>query len=485
MIEENSNAHRHALSRVSLNAEMLRWSTSVNYESFCKIPPEPLYESSDAYNSDSEDDHDMNLVQDPLTSDFLEKHHATRTLLCYVDRLALSNRISRCTDFLEYARSQNTGCVEWFCTVRLPGTPIDTFSGPCCPSRGLARREVCYSVCRQLQHLGELDSSLFPHPRTSSVFLGQDNEVEASVGPSYKRLYIPLSPDFWAISISRPPYPDFLYPCIISIVTPGTGIEERTPICILTRIPLPHLPCLQLFHFGNQLELNIHRVLPVKLEMSQLELVHRFTVKFCRIILNKPFESSSWKNMGYFLLPMKRSWIPPSETDQQPSYSFATDIDWHTVSLASETWAVPFTDLIDLRRELEDAVVQDRAVEFTYRCEINRIRNDMTPLSEIDDKPTGCSLLKYAAFAADERFENGGKTLLEQCHRRRKAFHGILEPNQPILEVTRISGATNCLNPRIPSYNSAPEKVIQRKLHLLMLCNILILLFSIDSGVQS
>jgi len=109
----------------------------------------------------------------------------------------------------------------------------------------------------------------------------------------------------------------------------------------------------------------------------------------------------------------------------------------------------------------------------------------MTPLSEIDDKPTGCSLLKYAAFAADERFENGGKTLLEQCHRRRKAFHGILEPNQPILEVTRISGATNCLNPRIPSYNSAPEKVIQRKLHLLMLCNILILLFSIDSGVQS
>jgi len=482
MTEEGNNAHRRALSKISLNMEMLHWSTNVKYESLCMIPPEPLHENGDAYNSDSEDDHDMDFVQDPLTGDGLGKHQATRTLFRYVDGLALSNRIPRSTDFIEYVRSQSSGCVEWSCIVRLSGTPIDIFPGPCCLSRGLARREACYLVCRQLQHLGELDSSLFPHPQAPGGFLGRDDEIETSADPNHERPYIPLSPDFWAISISRPPNPNFLYPCIISITTLGSGVEKHAPICILTRIPLPDLPRLQLSHLGNRLELNLHKAAPMELEMSQLELIHRFMVKFCRIILNKPFESSSRQNMGYFLLPMKRTWIPPLETDQQLLHSsFVTDIDWHTVSLVSETWAIPFANLVDLSQELDDAVVQDRAAEFTYRCEINRVRNDMTPLSEVDDKSTGYSLLKYAAFAADERFENGGKTLLEQCHRRRKTFHGLIEPNQPILEVKRIPGATNCLNTRISSYNKAPEEVVQRKSHLLMLYSILILLLSIDS----
>ena len=80
MIEESNNAHRRALSRISLSMEMLYWSTNVKYESLCMIPLEPLHESGDAYNSDSENDYNMDLVQDPLTGNCLRKHQATRTL---------------------------------------------------------------------------------------------------------------------------------------------------------------------------------------------------------------------------------------------------------------------------------------------------------------------------------------------------------------------------------------------------------------------
>jgi len=224
----------------------------------------------------------------------------------------------------------------------------------------LACREACYLVCRQLQHLGELDSSLFPHPQASGRFLDQDDEIETLVDLNHERPYIPLSPDFWAIFTSRPPNPNFLYPCIISITTLGAGVEKHALICILTRISLPDLPRLQLSHLGNRLELNLHKAAPIELEMSQLRLIPRFIVKFCQIILNKLFESFSRHNMGYFLLPMKQTWIPPLETDQQLSHSsFVTDINWQTVSLASETWAIPFANLVDLSQELDDAVVQD------------------------------------------------------------------------------------------------------------------------------
>lgn len=462
MIEEGNNAHRHALAKASFDSDMLRWCNNVRHDSLCIIPPKPLYESNDAYISDSEDDQDVDFIQDPVSGHRLEKHQATRALFCYVDRLARSSRISRNEDFLKYVVFESSGDPEWHCVVRLPGTPIDRLSGPRCHSRALARREACYSACRQLQHLGELTSPFFPRPHPLNQPSSQDGGAEVLINPNHERPHIPLSPDFWRISVSRPPLPDFLYPWIVSTAAVGSGLDERAPICILTRIPLPDLPNFQLFHLNKPLQLRFHRAPPVKLESNQFEQTHRFTVKFCRIVMNKPFESSSWRDMGYLFLPMKRTWKPPPGPDQQSSpLPFISGVDWDTVTLVSETWAVPLVNLVHLEHDLEDAVVQDRAVEFTHRCEISRVRSDMTPLSEVDDKPAGYSLLKYAAFSADGRFENGGKTLLEQCHSRRKTFSGLLEPNQPILEVTRMAGATNCLNPRIPSSADIPDKAVQ------------------------
>jgi endoribonuclease Dicer len=96
--------------------------------------------------------------------------------------------------------------------------------------------------------------------------------------------------------------------------------------------------------------------------------------------MNKPFEVSSYTELGYMLAPLRRAQKAPDVK----GYDFSEDIDWEMVSVASEKWAVPFVDLRRLKEEAEDAVIQDRAVEFTNRCEILRIREDMTPLNEVE-----------------------------------------------------------------------------------------------------
>jgi endoribonuclease Dicer len=460
MVEDENNFHRHALARTSFDAVMHRWADAIQHDSSWPVPPRPLRESYDAYISDSEDDQDSDLVQDPVTGHHLHKHQASATLYRYASRLA---NLSGDHPFFTYTSSENAGLKEWRCTIKLAGTHIDNFSGPSCPSRYLARRETSYAACRQLQHLEELDSSIFSRRNNTNERFIPGDEDEVQIDTGHERPHVPLSTDFWTNSMTRPPFPDVLYPRILSTADPGSGLDERAPMCILTRAPLPEFSQFRLFHLREPVEIRVNRSAPVKLDLTRLEQAHRFTVKFCRIIMNKPFESPSWQSMGYLFLPMKRNWRPPPEMDQRSSHLVLADgVDWNMVSRVSENWAAP-VDPVHLERELEDAVIQDRAVEFTHRCEVTRIRNDISPLTEVDDKPKGYSMLKYAAFAADERFAQGGKTLLEQCHSRRKTFEGLKDPNQPILEVKRMPGATNCLNPRIPPNKEVPEKVVQRE----------------------
>ncbi|KXN83705.1 Dicer-like protein 1 [Leucoagaricus sp. SymC.cos] len=387
MIEEGNNVHRHALSRSSLDAEMLRWGDTMQHGCPRLIPPRPLRESRDAFISDSEDDQDIDLVHDPVTGDRLGKHQAVTSLYSFAARLDLASPQTQNRNLLDYEESDTTGRKEWRCIIRMPTLPNGMFYGPYQPLKYLARREACYSAFCQLQHLSEVDCSTFPHHRVTGDQV-QDDDAEIQIEPGHERPHVPLSPDFWKISISHPLFAGFLYPWIVSTTTPGSGLDERAPICILTRAPLPDLPHFELFHFNKSVQLSFNRAPPVKLDPDQLHQAHQFTIKFCRIVMNKSFESSTWQEMGYLFLPFKKNWGRPSETDWLSSPSiFVNSVDWHVVSLVSKNWAVPLMDLNNLGLELEDAVVQDRAVEFTHRCEISRIRNDLTPLSVVDDKP--------------------------------------------------------------------------------------------------
>lgn len=459
MVEHQNYNHRHALSRTAFDTDMLRWADAMKCDSCGIIPPRVLIENNAPYDSDSEDE-DSEYIQDPVTGSRLHKHQATQTFLAFAARTTMQGSVPGNNSLFNYEPSEDDGPNKWRCTISLPCTPVDKLSGPAAPSKPLARRGTCYAACQQLQHFSQLDSTILPLDRTRSNEV-HDVAPDGQTDPVHEQPYVPMSPLFWPNSISNPTLPRFLYPWIVSTILPGSGPEERAPLCILTRAPLPDLPNFAVSCFGNTIPLQFHRAPPFELDPQQLELVHKFTVKFCRIILNKPFESSTWQQMGYFFVPLKRRWRPSIKVDWILS-TILDDISWATVTLVSETWAIPLADPSLLESDLEDAVVQDRMVEFTHRCEIARIRTDMTPLSEVDDKPLGYSLLKHTAFVSDERFEQGGKTLLEKCHNRRKFFEGLYDPNQPILEVIRIPAATNFLNPRTPLHTEEPEKVMQR-----------------------
>ncbi|KAF9452469.1 ribonuclease III [Macrolepiota fuliginosa MF-IS2] len=464
MVEQENVAHRHALSRTAFDTKMMRWANDTAPESRGTIPPRPLRERNDSYTSDSEDDLDAEFLQDPVTGSRLRKHQATTIFYRHVAQLTQDDDPTQHLFEYNLAEGEQGPYDKWRCTIRLSGAPIDGFSGPAAPSKYLARREACYAACRQLQHLAQLGSTIFTLDRTRSTE-PQDNTMVPQLDSSHEQPHIPLSPDFWKNSINKPTFSEFLYPWIVSTASPGSGLEERAPMCFLTRAPLPEIPHFRLSQSGKCIALQFHRAVPLVLDPEQLELVHKFTVKFCRILMNKPFESAGWREMGYFFVPLKRNWRPPMEIDQAPLPPSIRDvIEWNLVSLVSETWAVPLADPKDLKMDLEDAVVQDRTAEFTHRCEIMRVREDMTPLSEVDDTPLGYSLLKHAAFTTDERFLQGGKTLLEQCHSRRKTFEGLKNTTQPILEVTRLPAAINCLNPRIPPHTEDPKKATQREL---------------------
>lgn len=458
MVERDNNAHRHALSRTAFNSEMLRWADKIGHDSPGSVPPQPLRESSHSYTSDSEDDGDSGTVRDPITGSHMGKHQATAGFYRFVAQIGTQDCSSNPQRLFNFLSDDVTH--GWRCTIRLTGTPVDGISSMVSASKSLARREACYLACQRLQHLGQLDSTFFPHDRSKTTEF-RDDRVDQQLEPSHERPHMPLTPDFWKNSVSTPPFPQFLYPSVVLTLFPGSGLHERAPICILTRAPLPDIPHFQLSQFGDIITLQFRRDFPLSLDSERLELVRKFTIKFCRIIMNKPFESSSFTEMGYLFAPLKRNWRPPAETAPKLASNLFVDIDWGMISLVSETWALPFADLTRLRKDAEDAVLQDRAVEFTHRCEILRIREDMTPLTEVLDEPQGYSLLKYAAFAADERFSQGGRTLLEQCHGRRKNFEGLRDPNQPVLEVTRMPAAANCLNSRISSHVEAPEKAVQ------------------------
>lgn len=461
MIEQKNDAQRHALSRTAFDTEMLRWADTMKHDSRGSIPPRRLWETSDPYTSDSEDDEDAEYIQQPITGSRLRKHQATAVFYRYVARIAAQGNNPKNQHLFEYGLSESHFHSQWRCTIRLPGTPIDGCSSVAAPSKYLARREACYSACKQLQHLSQLGLAIFNFRRTGND-RPQDGNEDPQLDPSHEQPYVPLSPDFWQNSISKPPFPRFLYPWIVSTSFPGSGLEERAPMCFLTRTPLPDLPDLRLSYFGTPVALQFYRASPLALDSDRLELVHKFTIRFCRILMNKPFESPTWQEMGYFFVPVKRHWRPPMETDPTPlPPSIFDDLDWNLTSIVSETWATPLANPINLEGDLEDAVIQDRAVEFTHRCEITRVRMDMTPLSEVGDKSLGYSLLKHAAFTTDERFSQGGKTLLEQCHSRRKNFEGLHDPTQPILEVIRMPAAINCLNPRIPSHAEESERATQ------------------------
>ena len=111
-----------------------------------------------------------------------------------------------------------------------------------------------------------------------------------------------------------------------------------------------------------------------------------------------------------------------------------------SISINTET-----SDTIE--QDIEDAIIQDRSVEFTRRYEVVKLRQDMTPHSSIGNDLV--SLVRAKVIGALTLFqgESGSPTLLDEVKSNSRSFIDLRNNTQPIIEVYVIEYHANYLSP--------------------------------------
>lgn len=386
LAERGNDAHRRILSQnTELDADMLRWTESICKTPRSSAPPYPLRECVVAYHSDDEDDEDATResIRDPTTSSRIYPEDALTVVYRFTSTLPRNSGDTHTDETMfEFEDEQKELDVPrtYICTVLLPGTPVHRSSGPSSTSRAIARRAACYKVCKELAKMGLLDYRLFPLPSMSEA--KNEAGLELSSDKTGARSYLRKQPDFWISAGSTST--TFLYPIVVSDYLDLT-MRPHSPFLILTRQPLPDLPSLKLFFAGVSATVNFKRGAPFQVDDTYLTDLHLYTIRLVRLISNKPYTCSK-ADMVYFFAPLTVKWdslegngfVLPNVVDHIP---------WDLVSFAGGKFIVPLEDgtLENMEQDIQDAVIQDRWVEFTRRYDAIRMRPDLTPLSKPPD----------------------------------------------------------------------------------------------------
>ena len=393
---------------------MQKWVDSVVDGPGSSSPPSSLTETPDPYRSDSDDEDadDDIFVKDPTTSGRIHAHEATTVIYRFAASLRSSNDEDLSSrPLFEFQQLRGHGSRNsHVCTVVLPpGAPIRTVSGPPYPTQSAARRAACLRTCEELFYGGHLDYKLFPRPppvsvrqqRESYVSPGMveeasENEDDEESGPTSlaksknpgTRCYPRRRPDFWTNTVTM--HDRYLYPTIISTDRQEDPLRVYQPVLILTRLPLPCIDDFKLF-FGA-VPSNVHFKPGARFQINeeQLQLLYQYTVRVCRVVANKPF-ICKLEDLAYFLSPLGSTWNPDVNRPREKweLEDVAEHIPWDSISLAAANWVVPLKreSLDSLIEDIQDAVIQDRWVEFTRRYDAITVRPDLNPLSKPDDSP--------------------------------------------------------------------------------------------------
>ncbi|KAF8591451.1 ribonuclease III [Ramaria rubella] len=460
MAERGNDVHRRVLSGIAkLDKRMQKWVDSVVDSPGSSSPPLSLVETPDPYRSDSDDEDDDEadtFVKDPTTSARIHHHNATTVVYRFAASLESDNGdIPPSRPLFEFQQRRGYGTRNvHICTVVLPsGAPIGTVTGPPYPTQSAARRAACLQTCQELFYGGYLDYKLFPRPPPVTVRQQRESYVSPAVleeisdkedddepasfhfvknKGSGTRCYPRRKPDFWVNSTRV--FLGHLYPTIIYTDRLEDPPCTYQPMLILTRLPLPSIDSFKLFFAGIPSNVHFRPGSPFKVSEEQLQLLHKYTIRICRAVSNKPF-ICKLDEMAYFIAPFALTWNfdferPKGRWDME---DIAEHIPWDLVSLAATHWVVALqrVSVASLTEDIQDAVIQDRWVEFTRRYDAVRIRPDLTPLSKPADSP------REAAY----------ESLVEYCRARRKGFEELQDLSQPIIEVSRVPATTNLLNP--------------------------------------
>ncbi|KAG1892562.1 hypothetical protein F4604DRAFT_1875874 [Suillus subluteus] len=398
MVEKGNDLHRRILQEYSGPAVDDRWIEVVLQGGNSPVPSCPLKETGDPYRSDEETASRPEIsIGDSVNGGRLFEDDALLHYNSYLFILCL---------FMG-------GVQQFVCTVTLPpGLPLQTIQGPPCRTPVHARRAGAYRFCLRLFEFSGLDYRLIYTPGRSDDNAYANPSLLKSDLVSGNSCYMRKRPDFWVNSLRISE--ERLFPVVISVGNPEGPSEPYAPIVILTRQPLPHLEPFKLFFYGVFATVKNARGPALILDGERLNDLHSYTLRICRTIANKAFESKDFSCSN--------------TTNLQDA------IDWQAVARANSNYVMRFSsDNLRDPSEFEDAVIQDRLVEFTRRCYVVRLRPDLSPMSKPSDSPNMLNILEY-------------------CRARRKGFQGLQDNNQPLIEVSKATAVLNQTNKTSPKY---------------------------------
>ncbi|KAK0461022.1 uncharacterized protein EV420DRAFT_1529795 [Desarmillaria tabescens] len=363
MAERENNVHRHILSCLArINKSMLSWAIRTSDTS---LPPLLLSDMMAVFSLDkgSEiEDSKQPCITDATTGCEIRVQNATVVIFrlgAYLLELKPGPDIEK--PRLEYVSAQSLVT----CRVHLPGMPNHLVS---------ARRQACFAACARLAEAGLLPHRFFPFPENRRLWKPKDLPPATDAKVAGTRMYSGSVPCFWQSFCYSPA--KVLYPT--------------------------------LFFLGIPIVVPLRRGAPMLVNDEQLELLHTYTIRFFRTVVNKPYICDSGK-MAYFVAPLQSDFRSP-ELDP---------LAWNAIKLASESRWTPLkygvADMVE--PDVQDAAIQGH-MEFIRRYEVVKVRRDLTPQSIHPN--------------------NNSMTILEFVRSKYENLPDLKDENQCILEVVKI-----------------------------------------------
>ncbi|KAF8627233.1 hypothetical protein AX15_004470 [Amanita polypyramis BW_CC] len=276
-------------------------------------------------------------------------------------------------------------------------------------------------------------------PRKASSSAATDIHPGVGLGKSGTRRYHRQVPQFWSIG---PTTSQVLYPTIVAFDHAADSRKPYAPMLILTRHPLPTFESYHSFFKGVPVTTHLLNAAPVEVDTDQLRHLGLFTLRICRLIMNRPFVCTL-DDMLYFFAPLRSDCIPADEMLSTPSIFRC--VSWDVITQCITTFCLPImTDSSDsIEQDIQDAVIQDRWTEFTRRYEVVKLRSDLTPHSPIPN----------------DSGEPSSGTLLDGYKSKSRSFTGLRNDVQPVIEVSMMECHANYLSPAVQT--AGPKPVIK------------------------
>jgi len=271
---------------------------------------------------------------------------------------------------------------QYGCEVALPGLK----DCPKIEEYGHSGLEALVSSCLRTYQIfqtnGFLGTTHFP---TVYPFVPVPRTIEPQQTKKAKsngvRTHPRRTPLFWTLSTET--LGGLWHPTVVFIdgLTGEFGL-----LAILTRHPLPAISDFSLFISGNPVNVRLRKCRSGPLSPDELEKLRRATLRIMRFVGNKPFVCDI-NRLPYLLFPLeydatllnslRKSYRAPEGHPRlgNPCVSGAV------MNMAASAFVSITTDSTEeFIRDLDNAVIQDRKIEYTKHYFVDKVREDLTPL---------------------------------------------------------------------------------------------------------